>query len=140
MLDFTKFQVLGAIGLISASWIVYTLWKIARSRAATTKLFGPAPTSWLYGVTKDTLVGDAGDVYETWTKTYGSVYQIPGPMGQRRIVLTDPKAIAHCWARTFVYRKSKFSEQNISLLVCSHENCDRFHLKIILDRERSLMG
>lgn len=106
-----------ALGLVLGSWLVYKIWRIARSRANTTKLSGPPATSWLFGVTKDVFDGDAGDIFENWTKQYGSVFQIPGPLGERRLILTDPKAIAHCWAKTFTYHKTRVSKQTTINLV-----------------------
>ncbi|KAJ8591195.1 hypothetical protein M405DRAFT_123438, partial [Rhizopogon salebrosus TDB-379] len=42
---------------------------------------------------------DSAEMYERRAEESGVVYKIPGVLGQTRIVLCDPKAIAHFYAR-----------------------------------------
>ncbi|KIJ57883.1 hypothetical protein HYDPIDRAFT_120221 [Hydnomerulius pinastri MD-312] len=42
---------------------------------------------------------DAGAMYEAWAEEYGVVYEVPSTLGKTRVVLCDPKAIAHFYAR-----------------------------------------
>ena len=38
---------------------------------------------------------DPACIYESWAEEYGGVYEAPSTLGRRRIILHDPKAIAH---------------------------------------------
>ncbi|KIJ12890.1 hypothetical protein PAXINDRAFT_14252 [Paxillus involutus ATCC 200175] len=91
---------------LTALWAVLTAVRAARRRLKTTQLRGPPNPSLLYGVGKD--VAEATDsgalMYEAWAEEYGVVYQVPATLGQTKIVLTDPRAIAHFYAReTWTY-------------------------------------
>ncbi|KAF9224554.1 cytochrome P450 [Gyrodon lividus] len=94
-----------AAAALAALWAVITAVRVARRRLKTTRLRGPSSTSLLYGVGKDLAESsDAGAMYEAWVEEYGVVYQVPSTLGQTRIVLADPKAIAHFYAReTWTY-------------------------------------
>ena len=57
-------------------------------------------------------------LFESWAKQYGNVFQIPGPLGQRRTVLVDPKAVAHYFGKSAqIYVKSNFGRQIIADVV-----------------------
>ncbi|KAF9237034.1 cytochrome P450 [Melanogaster broomeanus] len=71
-----------------------------RWRPKTTRLRGPPSPSVVFGFAKDLLESpDAGAMYEAWGEEYGVVYQVPTVLGQSRIILADPRAIAHFYAR-----------------------------------------
>ena len=74
-------------------------WFLVRHRRGTL-LRGPPSTSWIFGATK-ALVGSPQGVlqYECWAEEYGSVYSIPCELGQSCVVLCDPKAVQHFYAR-----------------------------------------
>lgn len=108
-----------ALVLSICLWLTYRIVKTVRSRARTTKLNGPPQKSWLFGVTKEVFDGDNGAIYEAWEKAYGSIFQILGPLGERRIVLTDPKAIAHYYAKPDIYVKDDFIKAQTEDLVCT---------------------
>ncbi|KAG1823854.1 uncharacterized protein BJ212DRAFT_1262803, partial [Suillus subaureus] len=47
---------------------------------------------------------DSAEMYEHWATEYGVAYMILGVLEQTRIVLSDPRAIAHCYAQeTWTY-------------------------------------
>lgn len=101
---------------------VYVLYKFARSyttRGPATPLTGPARTSWLFGAAKVMgNVPDASNLYEVWADKYGAVFRVPAPLGGTRVVLTDPKAIAHFYAHeTFTYVQTKLARVAIENLV-----------------------
>jgi cytochrome P450 len=49
-------------------------------------------------------------MYEHWAQEYGAVYMIPSVLGQTKIVLSDPRAIAHFYAReSWTYVQSPLS-------------------------------
>ena len=108
-----------ALALLVGSWLAFKLWKRSRAGAQTTKLPGPPSKSWLFGVTKEVNDSDDGGViFEDWAKEYGDVFQIPGPFGQRRTVLLDPKSLTYVLSKTeFTFLKSKFVKQFIENIV-----------------------
>ena len=71
-----------------------------RSRRRTPRLRGPPSSSWLFGATKELFESsDLGVLYGKWEKKYGPVYEIPSSLGSKMLVLADPKAVAHFFAR-----------------------------------------
>lgn len=65
----------------------------------TTRLRGPKPGIF-FGA--DKVIFGASDpvaVYEAWYKEYGAVYEVPLMLGQRKVILCDPKSIAHFFGR-----------------------------------------
>ncbi|KAG2039475.1 cytochrome P450 [Suillus americanus] len=71
-----------------------------RWRLKTTQLRGPPRTSFIYGVSHDLASShDSSEMYERWATEYGVAYMIPSILGQTTIVLCDPRAIAHLYAR-----------------------------------------
>ncbi|KAG1882703.1 cytochrome P450 [Suillus subluteus] len=89
----------------AALWAFVKLSRAFRWRLKTTQLRGPPRTSFIYGVSHDLASSqDSAEMYERWATEYGVAYMIPGVLGQTRIVLSDPKAIAHFYAReTWTY-------------------------------------
>ncbi|KAG2366489.1 cytochrome P450 [Suillus spraguei] len=89
----------------AALWAFVKFSRALRWRLKTTRLRGPPRTSFIYGVSHDLASSqDSGGMYERWATEYGVVYMIPSVFGQSRIVLCDPRAIAHFYAReTWTY-------------------------------------
>ncbi|KAH8115577.1 cytochrome P450 [Phellopilus nigrolimitatus] len=104
--------------IVIGAWLIYKFSQAVRMRTKMTNLRGPPASSWLLGVSKDVFLGDSGALYEKWAEEFGPVYQIPGPFGSRRTILTDAKAIAHFYSKeTFVYVNSAFAKQVLSNLI-----------------------
>ena len=101
-------RLVDGLALATGLWLLYLVLKSSYARSKTTKLNGPPSSSWLFGVSKEVLLGDSGALFEKWASTHGSVYQVAGPLGERRVVLTDPKAISHVYARMETFIKSDF--------------------------------
>ncbi|EIW62267.1 cytochrome P450 [Trametes versicolor FP-101664 SS1] len=60
---------------------------------------------------------DTSNLYEVWADKYGSVFSVPAPLGGTRVVLTDPKAIAHFYTHeTFTYVQTKLARVAIENL------------------------
>ncbi|KAI6026700.1 cytochrome P450 [Pisolithus microcarpus] len=91
--------------VIAATSIVLIAFRVVRHSSKGTRLRGPSNPSFLYGVAKDIIkASDPGEIYETWVKEYGVAYEVPVALGQRAIMLFDPKALQHCYAReTWTY-------------------------------------
>ncbi|KAG1904515.1 cytochrome P450 [Suillus fuscotomentosus] len=89
----------------AALWAFVKVLRMLRWRVKTTQLLGPPRTSLVYGVSRDLAMSeDSATIYERWATEYGVVYMIPSVLGQTRVVLCDPKAIAHFYAReTWTY-------------------------------------
>ncbi|KAF8838204.1 cytochrome P450 [Paxillus ammoniavirescens] len=84
----------------AAFYVLLKATKATRRRLKTTSLRGPPNPSFLYGVQKTLRESpDQGALFEKWAEEYGVVYEIPTILGESRIVLCDPKAIAHFSAR-----------------------------------------
>ncbi|KAJ7504772.1 cytochrome P450 [Mycena galericulata] len=84
--------------LFSFGAILYLFIRRFDRRRSTTPLKGPPSTvgNFLFGMLPFLkTVPDVGAVYEEWASRYGAVFSIPGILGSRTVVLTDPKAIAH---------------------------------------------
>ena len=84
----------------AAIWTLLRWLRKSHRKLRTTQLRGPPSESFLYGVGKRILDDEAsGAVYEAWAQEYGSVYEVPSTLGTKRIVLCDPKAIAHFYSK-----------------------------------------
>ncbi|KAL5488446.1 hypothetical protein ACEPAI_6564 [Sanghuangporus weigelae] len=118
MINFSTLSYLDVFLLVVGSWMLYKFTQAVRLRVKTTKLKGPPSSSWIFGVTKEVFKGDSGALYEQWAKEYGPVYQIPTPLGGRRTILTDPRAVAYFYSKeTFTYVQSNFSKRLIENLL-----------------------
>ncbi|KAN0098017.1 Cytochrome P450 [Tylopilus felleus] len=83
---------------LGSCYALVKIFQIPRCRLKTTDLRGPPNPSFLWGVGKETFLSpDSGQVYEKWAEEYGGVYEVAGSFGSKKIVLCDPKAIAHLW-------------------------------------------
>ncbi len=69
------------------------------------RLKGPPSTSFLFGrLPEISNSSDRAGLYSRWLSEYGPVFQIPVQLGGRRVMLCDPKAIAHVLSKdTFTY-------------------------------------
>ncbi|KAG2039489.1 cytochrome P450 [Suillus americanus] len=95
----------------AALWAFVKVLRALRWRLKTTQLRGPPRTSFIYGVSHDlTSSKDSGGMYERWATEYGVAYMIPSVLRQTIIVLCDPRAIAHFYAReTWTYVQTPLS-------------------------------
>jgi hypothetical protein len=101
-------------------WAFVKVSRALRWRLKTTQLRGPPRTSLIYGVSHDLVSSqDSGAMYERWATEYGVAYTIPGVLGQNRIVLCDPRAIAHFYAReTWTYVQTPLELALLEESVC----------------------
>ncbi|KAJ7165625.1 cytochrome P450 [Mycena crocata] len=96
------------LGIWLGTKLIAYLWPGQQS----TKLSGPPSQSRIFGLS--TYIAAAQDIstdYEEWAARYGPAYEIPSMFGSKKIVLTDPKALIHCYnseravyVRTYVDR------------------------------------
>jgi len=86
--------------LLAGLWLAYYVTSRAfrRSNSVTTRLRGPPANSYIWG--SDRLMSQDNSVeHEEWRETYGPVYRVASTLGKERIMLMDPKAVAHFYAR-----------------------------------------
>ncbi|KAK0227136.1 cytochrome P450 [Armillaria nabsnona] len=99
---------------------VVLIYKISTNRKSsiTTKLRGPPRQSLLFGLIRVLRnAEDPGLLYEQWASEYGSVYSFPAFLGEQRLVLYDPKAVAHFYGKEgFGYIKTPISRMFIEIL------------------------
>ncbi|KAI9572414.1 cytochrome P450 [Boletus coccyginus] len=97
----------------AAVWTLLRWVRTSRRQLRTTQLRGPPSESFLYGVGKRILdADDPGAAYEAWAQEYGPVFTIPSTLGSNKIVLCDPKAIAHFFSKdTWTYIQTPLSRR-----------------------------
>jgi hypothetical protein len=106
----------------AALWAFVKVTRALRWRLKTTQLRGPPRTSFIYGVSHDLASSqNSAGMYERWATEYGVAYMIPSVLGQTRIVLCDPRAIAHFYAReTWTYMQTPLSLALLEASVCRY--------------------
>lgn len=105
--------------VLATGYILVQLLAVARRRARGTPVRGPPRSSLLFGCWAETNeLHDCNGTYQKWTDEYGVVVDVPMPLGIKRFVLMDPKAIASFFAKdTCEYVMSKASKLAIESLV-----------------------
>ncbi|KAF8554668.1 cytochrome P450 [Imleria badia] len=103
----------------AAIWILLQWLRTSRRQLRTTQLRGPLSDSFLYGVGKHILdADDSGALYEAWAQEYGPVYAVPSTLGRKRVVLCDPKAIAHFYSKeTWTYIQTPFAKRTLAIFL-----------------------
>ncbi|KAG2127111.1 hypothetical protein DEU56DRAFT_532928 [Suillus clintonianus] len=93
------------------------LLQVYRRSQRTTRIRGPQSPGWVFGFSKTVLNSIATtELYERWAVEYGPVYRVPLALGESRVILWDPKAIAHFFARdTWLYNLTPFNKLTISI-------------------------
>ncbi|KAH0826753.1 cytochrome P450 [Lanmaoa asiatica] len=131
----------------TAIWTVLRWFRTSRGQLRTTQLRGPPSDSFLYGVGKRILdAEDSSAVYEAWAREYGPVYAVPSTLGNRRIVLCDPKAITHFYSKeTWTYIQTPFIKKAVAmfgkgLLWADGEDHKRYFHHLTRSREETLTG
>ncbi|KAG1897013.1 cytochrome P450 [Suillus fuscotomentosus] len=83
-----------------------------KQRTTRTPIRGPQTPGWVFGFAKILLNSTATtELYERWAREYGTVYKVPDIFGRSRVILWDPKAISHFFARdTWLYNQTPFSK------------------------------
>ena len=90
------------LDVVAVSFFTWTLIRLARNahrRARTTRLNGPPSKNLVLGFPEFFSSPHSPEIYEDWAEEYGAVYQLPSVLGTARIILCDPKAVAHFYAK-----------------------------------------
>lgn len=100
------------------AFLGYKILSTWRDRARLVKLRGPPSPGWFFGLSKDLFQGDAAEFFEQWFNEYGPAFQVAGPLGERRTVLFDPKAIGYFFSKeTYSFTQSGFQRKAIEGIV-----------------------
>jgi hypothetical protein len=108
---------------LGALWIVTKLYTAGAARwcgqVRTTPLRGPASKSFLFGLRRHINESeDPSVLYEGWAAEYGPAYKVRGIFGATRIMICDPQANAHFYAKeTFGYVQTQLARTFIENLV-----------------------
>jgi hypothetical protein len=105
-----------SVSYLLAAFAAYRLIKYLRA----VRLQGPPSKSFVFGHTMEIMgARSPADLYDGWAQTYGAVYRVRGPLGSDRIVLCDPKAIAHMFALdSWKYSHTPLARRQLGSLVC----------------------
>ncbi|KAG2127115.1 cytochrome P450 [Suillus clintonianus] len=95
------------------------LLQVYRRNQRMTRIRGPQSPSWVFGLSKTLLDSIATtELYERWAVEYGPVYRVPIALGESRVILWDPKAVSHFFARdTASYEQTPFNKLAVSITV-----------------------
>ncbi|KIK76150.1 hypothetical protein PAXRUDRAFT_835441 [Paxillus rubicundulus Ve08.2h10] len=114
----TSCQLLDVVAVSVFTWSFIRLAHLVRRHARTARLKGPPSNNLIFGFPEVLVTPDSAEIYEAWAVRYGPVYQVPSLLGTSRILLCDPKAIAHFYARdTTTYRLTPLAKFLTYMLV-----------------------
>ncbi|KAK0475532.1 cytochrome P450 [Armillaria novae-zelandiae] len=82
-----------SICLFSAVYFVYKRLR----RISIADVPGPHWKSWAYGNLPELLRGEAGEMDFKWQSQYGDVVRIRAPLGEDRLLVSDPKALQYIY-------------------------------------------
>ncbi|KIJ25819.1 hypothetical protein M422DRAFT_273154 [Sphaerobolus stellatus SS14] len=109
-----------ASNLVFGVGLTTLLYYIQRAifRRRTTKLPGPPAQRWLFGISQQLFeADDMAVLHEEWVHKYGPVLSMPGFFGATRVLLCDPKAVAHFYAReATTYRRETYTKNLVELM------------------------
>jgi hypothetical protein len=101
---------LGAYDVAVTTFILISSYKLVRYllRRQTSRLValkGPPNTNILFGLSAEILKSfDRSAIYQQWANEYGAIYTVPTALGGSRVIICDPKAAAHIYAKdTYAY-------------------------------------
>ncbi|KAF8878342.1 cytochrome P450 [Mucidula mucida] len=86
--------------------VLYLVYQRFQRRISISHVRGPSSSSWLYGNWIEFLEAPAGEVDFRWSEQFGSIVRIKAPLGEDRLMITDPKAIQYVY-HTASYRFPK---------------------------------
>ncbi|KIN94393.1 hypothetical protein M404DRAFT_1008378 [Pisolithus tinctorius Marx 270] len=95
---------------VAILWALRISFRAIRDKLKATRLRGPPRTSLIFGLSKDLFhAEDAGVMYEAWANEYGAAYEVPTVLGGSKIMLCDPRALAHFYSKeTWTYAHTDF--------------------------------
>lgn len=82
--------------LLVALTLVYVLYR-RFTRVSISDIPGPESNSFLFGNITELLQAQAGEVDFKWQKMYGDVVRVRAPLGEDRLLISDPKATQYVY-------------------------------------------
>ncbi|EMD37104.1 hypothetical protein CERSUDRAFT_115023 [Gelatoporia subvermispora B] len=86
-----------ATGALAVLLLIWQLGRRARAHSSITCIYGPPCSSFIMGNFSEYFLGEVGEHEFAWQEQYGGVYRIKGLFGQDRLIISDPKALQHCY-------------------------------------------
>jgi hypothetical protein len=112
---------LSKAALTIASFIVVAVARKLLFTSTTTSLSGPPSESWVSGTAIQIINGTRHGHTKEWYQQYGSVFSVPWLLGTKQIILCDPKAVAHFYAKdSIIYGGTKSTKKFIEIMVCAY--------------------
>ncbi|KAI6044112.1 cytochrome P450 [Pisolithus marmoratus] len=98
-------SILSILAGIASVMVLRSTVRALRRKLKTTSLRGPPGTHPIFGASKGLFEApDTGEIFETWAEEYGAAYEVPTSFGGKKIMLCDPRALSHYYAReTWTY-------------------------------------
>ncbi|KAF9024029.1 cytochrome P450 [Hymenopellis radicata] len=82
--------------------LLYLIYKRFRRRITISHVRGPPVASWLYGNWLELLDCPAAETDFRWQAEFGGIVRVKAPLGEDRLLITDPKAIQ------FIYHTASY--------------------------------
>lgn len=102
--------------LIVCLTIAYSIYK-RWTRISISQVPGPESKSFLYGNLPELFQAQAAEVDFKWQRMYGDVIRIRAPLGEDRLLISDPKALQHIYHTTSYSFSKPPSRVEISRLI-----------------------
>lgn len=116
MFQFNPSDILPTLGLVSL--VVYVVFVRIFPGVRPTRLKGPGSNAFIINLHRYLSVSDSGVVCEKWVQEYGSVYQLPLVLGGHKIIVADPKAVAHFFSLdTYGYTQTPGSKRFLDRVI-----------------------
>ena len=105
--------------VLTVGYVITRIVSRNQRHARATQVRGPPRTSVLWGCWSEVSeLNDSLSFYEKWNNEYGPAVDVPMPLGIKRIMLLDPKAIASFYAKdTYEYVNPGISKAVIERMV-----------------------
>ncbi|KAG7442656.1 cytochrome P450 [Guyanagaster necrorhizus] len=87
---------------LSSICLIFLVYKRVK-RISIANIRGPPWKSWLYGNFPELFKGEAAEVDFKWQEQYGDVVRVRAPLGEDRLLVSDPKALQYIY-QTSGYR------------------------------------
>ncbi|KAK0196691.1 cytochrome P450 [Armillaria mellea] len=113
---------LSSVCLLSAVYLVYKRLR----RISIANVPGPQWKSWLYGNMPELLKGEAGEVDFKWHSQYGDIVRVRAPLGEDRLMVSDPKALH------YIYQTSGYKFIKPPVEIYSYCDDHKRHRKVLL--------
>ncbi|KAJ3559311.1 hypothetical protein NM688_g418 [Phlebia brevispora] len=99
----------------------FLLLLLRQARSPLRNLHGPPSPSFFMGNLREMHDQENNDLVARWEAAYGSTFVYHGFVGGRRLMTTDPVAVAHILGRGYDYPKPDFIRDALASMAAGHE-------------------